>query len=427
MQKLVLKNFGPVRECEISVRDTMVLAGRQASGKSTVAKAIFFFKNIPNLLELQIRKRLLQADNTVEYDLIRAVRLNFLQTFGSTWCMDPTLEMEYHYSGDIGIRIFLRQGMENQNYIWIEMGETLSHRIKNLGQSYQNLILQEQAGNSGVLHTEIIRIFEDDREVVYIPAGRSVLTLLSNQLNYIYGVMDDVQKRDLDYCTQNYLEKTLKIRPFFSKDLDSIIRETKELTGEAADPHSLQLIRQDCRDILQGEYHYINGEERLQIQKDRYVKINFASSGQQEAVWILNMLLYQLLNRKKTFFIIEEPESHLFPDAQKDMIQFISMVQKYQNQVLITTHSPYVLGTLNNLLYAGEMSQTVPAEKINGIIDAMYWQYPDRFDGYYLENGRVCNCMDEEHRQIQNEIIDGASVQINADYDALLSVKYGEE
>ena len=63
----------------------------------------------------------------------------------------------------------------------------------------------------------------------------------------------------------------------------------------------------------------MNGEERLQVSEDRYVKINFASSGQKEAVWILNVVFYYLLNNKKTFFIIEEPESHLFPDAQKLM------------------------------------------------------------------------------------------------------------
>ena len=38
---------------------------------------------------------------------------------------------------------------------------------------------------------------------------------------------------------------------------------------------------------VDGEYRNVNGEERLQVSEDRYVKINFASSGQQEAVWIL--------------------------------------------------------------------------------------------------------------------------------------------
>ena len=38
------------------------------------------------------------------------------------------------------------------------------------------------------------------------------------------------------------------------------------------------------RAILNGEYRVINGEERLYYKSEDYVKINYASSGQQEAV-----------------------------------------------------------------------------------------------------------------------------------------------
>ena len=59
--------------------------------------------------------------------------------------------------------------------------------------------------------------------------------------------------------------------------------------------HAIELVKQ----ILKGEYRNVDGEERLQVSQNRYVKINFASSGQQEAVWILNVLFYSLLKGKK--------------------------------------------------------------------------------------------------------------------------------
>ena len=52
------------------------------------------------------------------------------------------------------------------------------------------------------------------------------------------------------------------------------------------------------------------------VDNNHYVKINFASSGQQEIVWILNLLVYYLLTDHPVFFIIEEPESNLFPESQ---------------------------------------------------------------------------------------------------------------
>ena len=59
-------------------------------------------------------------------------------------------------------------------------------------------------------------MFNDEYDSIFIPAGRSVITLLTSQLNYIFASMDDEQKRSIDYCTQKYIEYILKIKPLFS-------------------------------------------------------------------------------------------------------------------------------------------------------------------------------------------------------------------
>ena len=57
--------------------------------------------------------------------------------------------------------------------------------------------------------------------------------------------------------------------------------------------------------VLRGRYKFNSGEERIELPSDRYVKINFASSGQQESVWILNLIqkerideISQVINRE---------------------------------------------------------------------------------------------------------------------------------
>lgn len=47
---LAIKNLGPIKNCDIELSKMMVLDGPQAAGKSTVAKAIFFFRTIKNEL-----------------------------------------------------------------------------------------------------------------------------------------------------------------------------------------------------------------------------------------------------------------------------------------------------------------------------------------------------------------------------------------
>ena len=56
MQKLVIEKFGPIEKCEVIVKDFLVFTGPQASGKSTVAKSIFFFNYIKDIFFQYIMK-----------------------------------------------------------------------------------------------------------------------------------------------------------------------------------------------------------------------------------------------------------------------------------------------------------------------------------------------------------------------------------
>lgn len=435
MPRLIINQLGPITHCELDIKEVLVFTGAQASGKSTVAKSMFFFKNIKNILYEQLRKEYLLRRGGLEEvlnltpknRLMKEVRSNFLQIFGSTWCMDNSMYLMYKYSEETFIRISLKDDPISPNYIWIEFSNDLSDFINSLDRFL--CVKEQKTGGVSYEDLEVVKnqiedFFKDDAEPIYIPAGRSMITLLSTQLNYIYSSMDDTQRRNLDYCTQNYLERILKLKPEFSLSLTQMINRNLNLTDKKVDKERVEAAAELINEILQGEYRDIDGEERLQVSEERYVKINFASSGQQESVWILNVLFYNLLNNKKSCFIIEEPESHLFPNAQKLITEFISIAScGGRNQVFVTTHSPYILGTINNLLYANRISRNVDKQKLARIIPKNRWMSYEKMAAYYIEDGRVCSCTDEEFESIENEVIDGASADINEDYDKMVLLK----
>lgn len=430
MQKIVINKLGPLKHISLNMNDFMIFTGTQASGKSTLAKSIFFFKNIKNILWDQIRKSQFYVgedclDLTIKNRLIRELRSNFLQTFGSTWCMERDMSMEYYYKEDIFIKLSLKDDEHSSNYIWIQLSPKLIEFLeeKEKQRRDKNIFLDLELSE---WKDEINHLFNDYDEIIYIPAGRSLITLLSSQLNYIYSFMDDTQKRNLDYCTQNYLETILKLKPNFVVSLEEMIRNTLNLTTVKINRDILFLLTKLMKKILHGEYRAVNGEERLQVETDRYVKINFASSGQQEAVWILNVLFYYLLNNKKAYFIIEEPESHLFPNAQKLITEAISLAQYNGSRILITTHSPYILGTINNLLYANKISKIVNPEAVSKIINQYTWIEFSKLSAYFIENGVLNSCVDTECEEINNEVIDGASEDINNDYEDMVTLKLAE-
>ncbi len=87
------------------------------------------------------------------------------------------------------------------------------------------------------------------------------------------------------------------------------------------------------------------------------------------------------INTKKTF-IIEEPELNLFPASQNKLVQYlIDKTMNYGHNILITTHSPYTLTSLNNLIYAFNVGQS-HNEEVKLIVDKKYWLNPADISAY---------------------------------------------
>lgn len=436
MQNLIINKLGPIERCDIECSQFMTFTGFQASGKSTIAKAIYFFRTIKDdIIELAKAQALdvipvkglengFQMNHRISLKkaLENCLREKFLRTFGSSWGMSNEMYLEYYFTKNCFIKISLKDEIKYAapNYIWITFSGDLIKFLQENDRCLTAMPLGIEEEELRKFKAELYKMFDDDCSVVYIPAGRSMITLLSQQFSYIYATMDDMQKRSLDSCTKDYLERILRLKPEFSEGLEGLAAypARKQILPENLVKQALELVKK----ILRGTYRYNNGEEQILLDDGKYVKINFSSSGQQECVWILNLLFYYLLQQKQILFIIEEPESHLFPESQKYMTELIALVNNCRHSVVLTTHSPYVLGTLNNLLYAGTMPSLL-SNKADKIIPVSLWLNYHKFDSWFVKNGMIENCMDPEIHMIQNERIDEISKVINDDFDSLLELQ----
>jgi len=415
----------------------MTLTGFQASGKSTIAKAVYYFRTIKeNIVELA-KAQAVKANTSIsgledEFDVGYGVELKkglenylrekFLRTFGSSWGMSNEMCMEYYFTKNCYVKISLKNDPKyaTPNYIWITFSFELRRFLHEKNHCFSVTPLGVPENEVGKFKAELYEMFDDSCSVVYIPAGRSMITLLSQQVGYIYATMNDMQKRSLDSCTKDYLERILRVKPEFSEGLQGLAAYSAGKTTLPTEIliQALSLIKK----ILRGTYRYSNGEEQIVLDDGKNVKINFSSSGQQESVWILNLLFYYLLHQRPILFIIEEPESHLFPESQKYITELIALVSNCNHSIVLTTHSPYVLGALNNLLYA----YTIPEQyrkRAGEIIPISFWLNDKKFNSWFVKNGTVENCIDQEIHMIQNEKIDEVSKVINNEFDKLLDLQ----
>ena len=118
---------------------------------------------------------------------------------------------------------------------------------------------------------------------------------------------------------------------------------------------------------------------------------------------------------------MEEPELNLYPASQKSEIEALVKLNNSnpKNRLVITTHSPYVLTTFNNLLYAGMLASQYPNE-IEKIITKDLWIEKGKLSAFEIIDGKVKSMIDKETGLIQAEMIDKISNQINKDFESLL-------
>lgn len=119
----------------------------------------------------------------------------------------------------------------------------------------------------------------------------------------------------------------------------------------------------------------------------------------------------------------------MYPSSQKKVIEFIS--DKYNRNAgssyTITTHSPYILTTINNLIAASNACSTKNKKnKVEAIIPSTKWISFKEVTAWYVNEGTAKSIMDPESKLIDANAIDDVSDQLAAEFDALLDIQYGE-
>ena len=151
----------------------------------------------------------------------------------------------------------------------------------------------------------------------------------------------------------------------------------------------------------------------------------YGSSGQQEVLWILLLVFVIILEQKKAFLVVEEPEAHLFPKAQRNIINLIALlVNSTGSKVLLTTHSPYILTSSNVLLYSGKV-EGKRKSSIDSVIPKVFRLSYEKTAAYIVgtEGRTVVSLMDEETHMIDADYIDSVSEITNEELERLLELE----
>jgi AAA15 family ATPase/GTPase len=419
MQRIEIENFGPIKSVAFDIKDYTIFIGPQASGKSTIARAVYFFRSLGEDLRSAMMSSMPDFQRErIDMDIMDRITKK-MWTLWDPVCWNSKTKLFFHYADDLEISISCEEN--NQFVISLTGGwDDLWNQAENLWHRTQ----QEQGKKDvpdGIVSFVTACHFMDflfpflQVRPTFIPAGRVLFSAVEDSLIPREQKLADILvARFFDFC--GYIKKEFGQRS--KKSLHSSKRKSKSAIPDKILALSENILGGTVK--FQKDRCFLSLSSQESSSQEGLLQIANASSGQQEAVWILLYAAYLCdQNITDIFTVIEEPEAHLFPKAQKNMMYLLTLVANQgTNQLMLTTHSPYILTPLNNLLLAHKIGQD-KQKAVEKIVDPDLWIDPDRFECYYVDNGSIRSVMDRDTGMMNLDELDAVSSMLNEQYDRL--------
>jgi len=397
-EQLIVKNFGPIEDATVDFKRVTVFIGPTGGGKSTLAKLAAIFKAISFF------------DNSLAIEQNSSTKANFerygIENFNSAatevdwkshWLTAHLLgiDNQLRFSTE-KYRTFENQVKPQLSRLIQEHGVKINPETSTIGHLAFQLAVTSSASNKA--YWELIgRYFSTPR---YVPADRVLAAFMVGNTFRLQSQMAGIESILIDF-----LGEFETARDFFAK------REGLPIP------------------FLTAHYHYQNNENLVRIingTNEVTLPLAESASGIQATVPLVAVTAYEAQRSGTTSFIIEEPELNLYPTAQQGLLNWlVEKCTKGENDLTITTHSPYILSSCNLLLEAYKVAQLRPdlEDEIAAIVPKACWLNPDDFAAYYVADGTVKPITDERTHLIGGNELDSVSGDISDSFHKLLRLK----
>ena len=415
--RIVIHNFGPIKEADIETKRYTVFIGQTSTGKSVAAKLFSIAESLDFLTlkdgeYIKFAKQLLPqygidfefSDNTsIEISRGNAswdIRRNSFKKTGeieSPWNFIITNKFDDNELLSQELVLHLASG----HFTLDSFMDSVQDKLKSSFEEKTDLNVDDLPDyQKNVLKVSLIKLFQIIANPVYIPAERILMSLFSNSVFSL-------------------LRSQLPIP-------ETILRFGSYYEDARAKLKTLDI------DFMSAHVNFSNGMDTIKLDRDS-VEIPFsqASSGMLSAIPMWSVI-YNSLNAYKRSIIIEEPELNLFPSLQVALImKMMELFNQSKNSLVVTTHSPYILSVFDNLIYAKDVYDRADdkrKEKVTALVNADAMINFDDITAYsFDDNGIVTYINDAETRSTGAYALDTASNETANVFNELLAIDRSAE
>jgi len=408
MSKIKIINFGPIRqgllqnEGWIDITKVTAFIGNQGSGKSTVAKLISTFSWIEKaLVRGDYNKSWFERKNRLKNNYLKYHRLD---SYFEEGIFDNTL---IEYKGN-AFHIIYENGLlliseiENQYYSLPQIMYVPAER---------NFIAYVKSPNELKLSSDSLKEFLTEFDNAK-KAMKGVLSIPINNVELKYDKLNEI----LSIRGDNYKVRLTDASSGF-QSLIPVYLVSKYLSESVKD----QSDNKESMSIDETN-RFKNGVKQI------YSNESLTDEQKRVALSVLS----SKFNKTSFINIVEEPEQNLFPTSQwellKKLLEFNNISKS--NQLIITTHSPYIINymsisvqanflkerIINNKLLLQRLDKIVPLKSTISSSDLSIYQLDEK-------DGTIKKLNDYEGIPSDNNYLNHSLADGNRLFDSLLEIE----
>lgn len=440
MEKIVVKNFGPINHISIDIPRLLLLIGDQATGKSTVSKLIYIFRDVATKMAFNST---FYYSNFLEYNGIRSfVKNSIIDAFDICFIQNYS-EIKYFYNDNCFIELKIHKDKNNKLEYSIILSSKLQKYIDIFSRYNDNMRIIKnktqginlQSEEEFILQKEIYKFAIEfcidlniSHSMSYLGADR--IELNNNRFGNPFFTLDGKTPRSVvnQFITilemskkENFNKIILKMREKYENKPYADINDPLYKKKIAAKASTFRKLVSEAQKLIGG---IVEEKENigygLNIENGAvFVPYDYLSSGQKALMSIVatvcligtkGMEMFNPLNAA----ILEEPESHIFPTNQFSFIKLIANALELNDSshFVITTHSPYILSSIHALVAYGKLSDDNNVLKRNDTLTGLK-SFEKDLGLYILKDGVAQSLRDDDTGLFNTEEIDGVSDAIN--------------
>jgi predicted ATPase len=163
----------------------------------------------------------------------------------------------------------------------------------------------------------------------------------------------------------------------------------------------------------------IGGREiKVSVKRSLEIDLYNASSSIKQLAPLLLYLRYRA--KSGDFLVIDEPEMNLHPESQVKLLESLAILVNLGVRILLTTHSPYLMAHLNNIVNGNHQNPELLAEqaKLLYLQDSRAFLKMEQVSAYEMKNNQLLSLHDPEYG-IRWDTLSDVSVDIQQKFFAI--------